>query len=774
MAIGDDFLPALFRGTKGLIYFCALRNSKSTLPPGEVAHIITRAVRDIENFRDKWDRPEHECGIYFHAATLKYGATRRIKNNCLQFSSLFSDIDDGKHHELARDIVCALLEQAEYSPTLIVDSGHGLQPYWLLIEPCSDAGRIEKARKAIQNITASDNVADAARVMRLVGSHNSKKGNGEWLNVEIVSHNPERRYRLDDLERWLERAPVIIPRKPEEQKPEESKPKHNGGARDFYDDVPDIDVVREALQYIPNDDREIWRDIGMALNDAYGDAGREVWDEWSASSAKYNEAGQDKAWRSFTPGGGITIATLFHFAQEHGWQSNHHSEKKQQTADNKTAVLEAIEGISVENFYAYMPTHSYIYVPSRESWPAASVNARLAPMPVLDGSGKPKLDDKGKPETTSASKWLDQNRPVSQMTWAPGEPLIITNRLISHGGWIKRPGEAVFNLYLPPIIIPGNAAQAEPWLDHIYKVYPDDAKHIIRYFAHRVQRPAEKLNHSLVLGGDQGIGKDTALEPVKYAVGPWNFLEVTPIQILGRFNGFLKSTILRISEARDLGEYDRFALYDHMKSMIAVPPDVLRVDEKNLREHSIMNCCSIIITTNHRTDGIYLPADDRRHYVAWSSLKKTDFDESYWNKLWGWYLRQGLRHVTAYLLEFDISAFNPKAPPPQTAAFWDIVTASRSPEDAELADVLDRLHNPDAVTLVSIQAAAQGGFAEFLLDRKNRRIVGYRFEACGYIAVRNDAAKDGLWKIAGARQVVYAKNSLTLAEQMSAARKLQE
>ena len=56
----------------------------------------------------------------------------------------------------------------------------------------------------------------------------------------------------------------------------------------------------------------------------------------------------------------------------------------------------------------------------------------------------------------------------------------------------------------------------------------------------------------------------------------------------------------------------------------------------------------------------------------------------------------------------------------------------------------------------------------------NAKIVGYRFEACGYIAVRNDAAKDGLWKIAGARQVVYAKNSLTLAEQMRAARKLQE
>jgi len=33
----------------------------------------------------------------------------------------------------------------------------------------------------------------------------------------------------------------------------------------------------------------------------------------------------------------------------------------------------------------------------------------------------------------------------------------------------------------------------------------------------------------------------------------------------------------------------------------------------------------VIITTNHKTDGIYLPADDRRHMVAWSNLTKDDF-----------------------------------------------------------------------------------------------------------------------------------------------------
>ncbi len=57
--------------------------------------------------------------------------------------------------------------------------------------------------------------------------------------------------------------------------------------------------------------------------------------------------------------------------------------------------------------------------------------------------------------------------------------------------------------------------------------------------------------------------------------------------MLGRFNGFLKTVILRINEARDLGDVNRFQFYDHMKAYTAAPPDVLRVDEKNLREHSV-------------------------------------------------------------------------------------------------------------------------------------------------------------------------------------------
>jgi hypothetical protein len=317
-----------------------------------------------------------------------------------------------------------------------------------------------------------------------------------------------------------------------------------------------------------------------------------------------------------------------------------------------------------------------------------------------------------------------------------------------------------------------DSSKATPWVDHVHRIYPNDAAHIIPWLAHRRQRPGEKINHALLLGGVEGIGKDSILEPVKQAVGPWNFYETSPKDLFGTFNDFAKSVILRINEGRDLGEIDRFKFHDHLKIYAAAPPDTLRVNEKHLKEYYVLNCLGLVITTNHKTDGIYLPASDRRHYVAWSDSQMGDFAQDYWNKLWGFYHNGGFEHVAAYLNEYDLSSFDPKAPPPKTPAFWQIVRANTAPEDAQLTDLLETLGNPNAVTLEHLIAKANGDVAEWLMDRKNRRTMPHRFGRCGYTSVHNPNSRDGRWKVKGENRVVYAKAALSLNEQMTAASKL--
>jgi Family of unknown function (DUF5906) len=419
--------------------------------------------------------------------------------------------------------------------------------------------------------------------------------------------------------------------------------------------------------------------------------------------------------------------------------------------------------VTHEDFWAYSPSHSYIFVPTGEHWPAATVNARLAPVQVPMRE-RPML----------AATWLDQNRSVEQAIWAPGRPQIIENKLIADGGWIDRVGCKTFNLYRPPVIKPKRGDVA-PWVDHVRWVYPEEADHIIKWLAQRVQHPEQKINHALVLGGNQGVGKDTLLEPVKAAVGPWNCSEVSPQQVLGRFNSFVKSVILRISEARDLGETDRFAYYEHLKTLTAAPPDVLRVDEKHLREHSVLNCCGVVQTTNNK-DALHLPADDRRHFVAWSPRTKDDFQPVYWSALYGWFAKGGNEIVAHYLACQHLSDFDAKAPPPKTRAFWEIVDASRAPEDAEMADTIDALGKPDAATVQMVltrASIASTGFAEWLRDRRNRRRIPHRFDECGYVAVRNPcAAGDGYWVVKAKRVPIYAKRELCLRDQIAAAEAL--
>src|SRR5262245_1264352 len=443
------------------------------------------------------------------------------------------------------------------------------------------------------------------------------------------------------------------------------------------------------------------------------------------------------------------------------------------------------EGVNLNNFFSLMNKSGacYIFSPCRDFWPAKSVNARLPPMPVLTKSGTPKRDANGKIVYQSASTWLDKNRPIELVTWAPGLPLQIQDRLISAGGWIERKGVSCFNLYRPPRIKLGDASKAKPWLDHIRIIYPDDFDHIVQWCAQRVQRPGEKINHALVLGGPQGIGKDSLLEPVKEAVGRWNFAEIIPEDLFAPFNPYARSTILRINEARDLGEVNRFKFYDRAKLYIVIPIDVLPVNDKYIPKHYVPNVCGVVITTNHKTDCLYLPADDRRHYVAWSDCKKEDFKPAYWNKLWNYYRNDsGFEHVAAYLTELDISDFDPMAPPPKTPAWEEIVNVNRAPEDAELADVIDSLSKrdpndpnatlpPDAVTTPELIANATGETSEWLMNRGNRRALPHRLARCGYVVVPNpDRRKDGLWKYKGQRQAIYARADLSPDKRLTAAR----
>jgi Family of unknown function (DUF5906) len=282
----------------------------------------------------------------------------------------------------------------------------------------------------------------------------------------------------------------------------------------------------------------------------------------------------------------------------------------------------------------------------------------------------------------------------------------------------------------------------------------------------------------LVLGGKPGIGKDAVLDPLKTAVGPWNFAEISPQAVLGTFNEFAQSVVLRISEGKDLGDTDRFVFYEATKTLIAATPDTLRLNPKFVKPYHVLNVTGVIITTNHKVGGLFLPPDNRRHFVAWSTIEPSAFTADQWAKYWAQLNARGAHAVADHLRALDLSSFNPKATPARTQAFWEMVNAMRSEEESEMADIIEILGKPKALIINDLIAAADvsgsrySAFVAFLQERKNARLVVLRLEQCDYRRLANPDEAAGRWVVGGQRTGVYVRQEMTDREGFEAVKAL--
>src|SRR5262249_52643950 len=141
--------------------------------------------------------------------------------------------------------------------------------------------------------------------------------------------------------------------------------------------------LRSALGAIPADERvlaekfghshDTWVKIGRAIERLdWGERSFAVFRDWSAQNAReFDEEGLRAQWSSFnrnrnTREKPVTIATVFYYAMQFGW-----------SGDRVTNDKEASDTITLDDFRAYMPTHSYLFVPTRQMWAASSVNSRI-------------------------------------------------------------------------------------------------------------------------------------------------------------------------------------------------------------------------------------------------------------------------------------------------------------------------------------------------------------------------------------------------------------
>jgi hypothetical protein len=398
---------------------------------------------------------------------------------------------------------------------------------------------------------------------------------------------------------------------------------------------------------------------------------------------------------------------------------------------------------TMNDFFAYLPDHTYIYRPSGDKVSAASVDEII---------------------TKEARQVLAATVPVDKFTWAPGMPERFTlDELDStHVG-----GERVwlYNEYRAPRA-PTAGGDVSRWLNLLQRLFPDDADHIVNYFADAVQNPGRKCNHALVLGsGVHGTGKDTLLAPLQYAVGDKNFRVIKPYQLAEQFTPWMHSVVVQVSESRDMGEgfasINRYEMYERCKDLAAAPPKSLDCNEKHKGQYPVANVMRLILTTNHQVDGLYMDPQDRRHYCAWSDAPKmTEADAK---ATWEWYPAGGLEHVAYYLRTLDLAARNwaPKAPPLRTAWWHQLVAGGASQEEDVFSDALDKLGRPEWVTIPMVNEAGGLQLAGWTAAPGNRRKLEREMVKAGYQRLPNPHdPKRGRWYVGPVRQTVYRRNDI--------------
>jgi hypothetical protein len=96
--------------------------------------------------------------------------------------------------------------------------------------------------------------------------------------------------------------------------PSDNPPSRPG--RTFLSRTTDDERVKQALFSIPAVDREVWIACGQALQAHFGEAGRDLFHEWSATCPeKYDQRSCDRVWASFR-GTGRGIGTIFFYASQ--------------------------------------------------------------------------------------------------------------------------------------------------------------------------------------------------------------------------------------------------------------------------------------------------------------------------------------------------------------------------------------------------------------------------------------------------------------------------
>lgn len=242
---------------------------------------------------------------------------------------------------------------------------------------------------------------------------------------------------------------------------------------------------------------------------------------------------------------------------------------------------------------------------------------------------------------------------------------------------------------------PGDVDQ---WLDLLVNGVPDARlrQWLIAWMAYPLQNPGRKTTTYPLVFGPSGVGKNLVFKPLHHIYGD-NAVLIGKENILSSFNSvYANKQLIHLDElqrARGDGE-DQVT----QKVKMLTTGEKMVVNQKGVAEYTVRNVAALAITSNY-WDCIKLDADDRRATVIrWDPVGSGGVDrrgdQAYWTRYVRWVEGGGFRAVYQWLLDQDLSEFDPAAWAPETPWKEQVKEATMSEQAVWVKDLWD---NPDAV-----------------------------------------------------------------------------
>lgn len=222
-----------------------------------------------------------------------------------------------------------------------------------------------------------------------------------------------------------------------------------------------------------------------------------------------------------------------------------------------------------------------------------------------------------------------------------------------------------------------DAVAVRDWLNHLEKNVCQGntplAKWLTGYFAHLVQRPAEKPLVALVLRGSKGVGKNALIElGVSDILGAHSLVVTDRRYLIGNFNGHLENLLLvAFDEAFWSGDKQAEGI---LKGLITGKSHV--IEHKGKEPYVVDNRCRVVIIGNE--DWLVPASHDERRFAVFDVGQGRKNDRAFFERM-----RQGMRAGGAslllrYLLDFDLAGIDVNEAP-ATSGLLDQKTASMDP-----------------------------------------------------------------------------------------------